>query len=260
MSFIKTLFDRSKLFTWLGIIVLVQSLILIVLIPFNDVIVLGINSLLKPIKFGLSLWIYSWTMAYFVHYVNDKKTVRRLEILAVIAMGVDQIIITVQAFRGTLSHFNISTPTDGMLFSVMGILIAMITTYTLWVTIKFKRQTDNINPVFKEAMFLGLLIFIISGYLGFTMASRLTHNVGGEMGGASLPFINWSTTIGDLRVAHFIGLHGLQIIPLIGFMIMKYVNDGLKGVQLIRIVSFVYMAFVALTFVQALMGQPFIKM
>ena len=96
MSFIKTLFDRSKLFTWLGIIVLIESLILIALIPFNDVIVLGINSLLKPIKFGLSLWIYSWTMAYFVHYVNDKKTVRRLEILAVIAMGVDQIIITVQ--------------------------------------------------------------------------------------------------------------------------------------------------------------------
>ena len=259
MSFIKILFDRSKLLTWLGIIFLVQSLVLIALIPFNEIIVLGINSLLKPLKFGLSLWIYSWTMAYFVHYFNDKVMVRRFEILAVVAMGIEQIIITVQAFRGTLSHFNISTPTDGILFSLMGILIATITTYTLWVTIKFKRQTDNINPVFKEALFLGLMIFVVSGYLGFTMASRLTHNVGGEMGGASLPFINWSTTIGDLRVAHFIGLHALQIIPLIGVLIMKYINDGLTGVRLIRIISFFYMLFVALTFVQALMGLPFIK-
>ena len=121
MSLIKILFDRSKLLTWLGIVFLVQSLVLITLIPFNDIIVLGINSLLKPIKFGLSLWIYSWTMAYFVHYFNDKVMVRRFEILAVVSMGIEQVIITVQAFRGTLSHFNISTPTDGMLFSIMGI-------------------------------------------------------------------------------------------------------------------------------------------
>ena len=258
MSFIKILFDRSKLFTWLGIILLVQSLVLIALIPFHELEVLGINSLLKPLKFALSLWIYSWTMAYLVHYFNDKKMVRRFEILAIFCMLIEQVIITMQAFRGTLSHFNISTPTDGMLFSIMGILIATITTYTLFVTIKFKRQTDNINIVFKEAIFLGLSIFVVSGYLGFTMASRLTHNVGGEMGGASLPFINWSTTIGDLRVAHFIGLHALQIIPLVGFVIMKYINDSTKGVRLIRIISFFYMLFVLLTFVQALMGNPLI--
>jgi hypothetical protein len=260
MNFIKEIFSRSKAFAWLGTIFLVQSIVLVILLPFNELTVLGINSLLKPLKFALSLWIYSWTMAYFVYYVRDKITVKRFEILAVVIMVIEQGIVTVQASRGTLSHFNISTPTDGLLFSLMGTLIATITTYTLWVAIKFKIQKDDINIVFKEAMFLGLMIFIISGYLGFSMASRLTHNVGGEMGGASLPFLNWSTTIGDLRVAHFIGLHGLQIIPLIGVFIMKYVNDSFRGVLLIRIISFVYMSFIALTFMQALMGQPFIRM
>jgi len=119
MKFITSLFTRNKTLAYLGTGFLVLSIILMILIPFNTHVVLGLNSLVKPLKFSISLWIYSWTMAYIVSYFKNEIVKKRLIFLIVFVMLFEQIVITVQAFRGTLSHFNVSTPVEHFLFNLM---------------------------------------------------------------------------------------------------------------------------------------------
>lgn len=259
MNFIKELFSRSRTLALLGVFFLVLSIVLIILIPANEVQILGINSLIKPLKFSLSLWIYSWTMAYLVYYFKNEKVVKRLTFLIVFVMLYEQVIITVQAFRGTLSHFNTVTTFENVLFNLMGLFITIVTGYTLYAAFKFRKQKDNLAKAKKAAIFYGLLIFVIASFMGGVMGAILSHNVGGEMGAEGLPFVNWSTRIGDIRVAHFIGIHALQLIPSLGFFISDRVSIPQKALSYVSFFSFGYFLFVIFLFVQAMMGLPFFK-
>ena len=66
---------------------------------------------------------------------------------------------------------------------------------------------------------LGLFLFLLGSAEGGIMIAQRAHTVGVADGGAGLPLVNWSTQGGDLRIAHALGLHALQLLPLAGFAI-----------------------------------------
>ncbi len=70
------------------------------------------------------------------------------------------------------------------------------------------------------------MLFVLSGLLLFSSV------IGGKMIGNNnhlsspevfatiqIPFIDWKIGPGDLRISHFLGMHGLQIFALIGIYI-----------------------------------------
>jgi hypothetical protein len=257
MKIFEELYSRNRLLANAGTAFLGLAIVLTVYAFFNKVEVLGINSMIKPIKFALSIWVYAWTLAWLLYYVTAQSKVKYLSILAVVTMVYEEGVIVIQAFRGKLSHFNQSEIVGGILYSIMGIMIVWLTTATLVLAIRFIRQKSySINNTFALSIKIGLIFFVIFSFFGGYMSAINSHSVGGKIGENGLPLLNWSTLFGDLRVAHFFGIHSLQLIPFIGYVVSR--KNQTNGELKVWIFSLLYFGFVVFTMLQALSGKAFI--
>jgi hypothetical protein len=255
---IKEILLRNKTLYWLGAIHFVLFIGLLLYAPFNTKVVLGINSVIKPMKFALSIWVFSWTMALILYYVHDVRKVENYSWAAVVAFGFEQLAITSQALRGELSHFNKTTPYNSILYSLMGVFIVVITLWTAYMTYVFMRQkTYMLRPATVLSIKIGLIYCVVFSLFGGYFSGLEGHTVGAKDGGNGLWFLNWSKMFGDLRVAHFFGIHSLQIIPLFGVLAEKISLDSSLSVQVVWLFSFSYLSYVLFTMVQGLMGLPF---
>ncbi len=259
MKLVKTIFERNKLLAYAGLFSLCLAILLSIYAPFNSVEVLGLNSMIKPIKFCLSIWIYQWTMAYLLFYVNNQQRVKWYAYLSVFVMVFELSVIIGQAFLGGLSHFNQTASIGGILYALMGVFIVWLTTATLVLTLRFIFQkTVSIPAPFALSIKIGLCLFVVFSFFGGYMSVLNTHHVGGKMGEAGLPLLNWSTLYGDLRVAHFFGIHALQVIPFAGYFITEKIKEERKAKMYVWIIALLYFAFVTALAAQSLLGIPFI--
>jgi hypothetical protein len=255
---IQQIHQKNPILFWLGLGHLIVFFLLVFYLPFNDTIVLGINSLYKPMKFALSIWIYSWTMALILSYFTEQRKIKTYSWVAVMAMSFEQIAITFQALRGELSHFN-RTDTFGMiLYSLMGIFILTITLWTAYLTFVFITQKQyNIPATMVLGIKIGLVYFVIFSLFGGYISSLQGHTVGAKDGGEGLLFLNWSTISGDLRVAHFFGIHALQVIPLFSLFAIKIYKINYSKIS-VWLFSVMYLAFIIFTLIQGLNGISFV--
>ena len=117
---------RNALLANVGLGHFVLLLAMLVLFFIDSRTVLGINVWIKPIKFAVSIGIFCWTMAWFMYDLQGfSKTIKVLSWVFAIAMMTEMAIIFVQAARGQMSHFNISSPLNATLFSIMGAMIGI---------------------------------------------------------------------------------------------------------------------------------------
>lgn len=215
---LRTLYERDRLLT-LTAGGMVAALMLVALTaPFDTRTVTGINPWIKPVKFLISIAIFLATMAWFMPEVDaSARTRRRLSFTFASAMVIEIVCIAAQALRGTTSHFNYTTPLDAAVFQIMGVAITVNTAAAAVVLWLLRRDTSPSRAGYVLGMRLGLALFVIGSLQGFVMVGNQGHAVPGPDGGAGLPFVNWALDRGDLRIAHFIGLHALQALPLLGY-------------------------------------------
>jgi hypothetical protein len=94
-------------------------------------------------------------------------------------------------------------------------------------------------------------------------ASYGAHSVGVDDGGPGLPFVGWSTVAGDLRVGHFVGLHGLQVVPLFALLLISgrllRRSTPVQHQQLVQLVGIAYTACTVLLIWQAWRGQSVVS-
>lgn len=250
MRFLNELNKRNTVLYYFGWLYLFGGILCAIMTQVSDTMVLGINAWIKPMKFFLSIWIFSWTMGWFLAYLQYRRQVRVYTWVIVIVMIIEQVIITWQAANGRLSHFNTSSAFYQALFSIMGAAIVTLTVWTAVIGYYFFRQKQFEVPMtYIWGIRLGIILFVLFSFEGGVMATRLAHTVGAPDGGPGLPVVNWSTEYGDLRIAHFIGIHSLQLIPLFAY----YIARTNRQVQLFAVA---YLAFTAFLLVLAIKQLP----
>lgn len=180
--------------------------------------VAGLNAWVKPFKFFVSIAVFAWTMGWYLAYLGPRPAVALYTWAVVAALGFELLVIAGQAARGQGSHFNVGTAGSAALFAAMGVVISILTLWTAYIGILFcQAPLPGLPPAYAWAIRLGIGLFVVFAFEGGLMGARLAHTVGGPDGGPGLPLLNWSTRHGDLRVAHFVGMHALQVLPLLAW-------------------------------------------
>ncbi|HEV2688591.1 MAG TPA: hypothetical protein VGV35_08560, partial [Bryobacteraceae bacterium] len=171
--------------------------VLIAVYPFDSRTILGISLWIKPMKFAVSLAIYVWTLAWYLRYLRGHERAVRIISWGVAASAVTEIFcITLQAARGTTSHYNVAIPLDATVFNIMGIMIALNSVLVAWALVLFCREQPAISKAYLWGIRLGLALFLLAGVQGGVMIGHGAHTVGAPDGGPGLPFVNWSTKHG----------------------------------------------------------------
>jgi hypothetical protein len=240
-------------------------------------VIAGAPAWLKPAKFAVSTAIYMVTLAWVFTYLSDWPRLRKLVGRSTAAIFIVEVaIIALQAWRGTTSHFNFTTPLNGALFAFMGSAIVAQTLLSVFVAVALWRQQFQ-DRALGWALRLGIVITIAGAATGGLMtrptdaqlehmkathrASPIigAHTVGAPDGGPGLPGTGWSVEHGDIRVGHFIGLHALQVLPLVAWLLWRRrIEDGRRA-RLMVVAGGSYATLFFILIWQALRGQALLS-
>jgi len=268
------LFAAAPALTILGFIMAADLVVALCGLVVDRRVITGAPAWLKPAKFALSTMIAAWSFAFCIASTRIwPRVTRALDMALATGLFIEIALIDIQAARGTTSHFNVSTPLDGAVWAVMGVSILCIWLAMLLLSVVLFRQ-PYASPAWGWSLRLGMVLALIGTGSGGLMtvpnsqqlaeahvSGRLptvgAHTVGAPDGGPGLPVTGWSADHGDLRVAHFLGMHGLQVLPLLAWWIgrRRIAGEERTQVKLIFAIAASYLALFGLILWQAFRGQ-----
>ena len=253
--------DRSMIFTQLTALSAMVLIATLIWGQLDSRTLDGIQVWVKPAKFAVSFVVHFATLAIIIAFMSPENSGRSIVsivgwILAAVFVA-EMAYLIFQAARVQHSHFNNTTPFHSAMYSLMGIGAVVLITMPLAIAWLAKNDAA-FGPATQAGIWWGaiasfVLTLLVAGYLG---------NHGGHFVGYQsdpqrvIPFLGWSTEVGDLRPAHFLSLHALQVLPFIGY----YSDRFDHGVTIVWFAGIVYAALTLGLFVQALLGQPLYRL
>jgi hypothetical protein len=241
--------------------------------------VTGTDVWFKPLKFALSTGIYSLALAWLIGRLPTGTRMSRIAraagTISAVGLAVELAIINGFALVGQTSHFNVTTPFHAAMWGLMAVSIVIVWSMTFLVGILLFRAPlgDSARTL---AIRAGVVIALIGMGLAFLMTGPTSgqlsdyqgivgaHTVGVADGGPGLPLLGWSTVGGDLRIPHFVGMHALQVLPLLLLVLellalrLPALRDPRRRLRLIVVAVASYAATLAVITAQALSGQSIV--
>jgi|APHM01.1.fsa_nt_gi hypothetical protein len=254
------LYARNRVLCLVAVANLSLAVVFTALMALDGRTLLGRNVWTKPWKFATSIAIFTGTIGWLLPSLSLSNRIERWA-TAVIrgAMTIEIGLISTQAARGVASHFNDSTPLDTAVYAIMGLTItisSLVVAYILW---RVVRDPPDLAPTYLWGVGIGMFVFVIASFEGWLMVSQGGHSVGVAHDTRGLPLLDWSVTGGDLRVAHFIGLHALQVVPLAGYVVSSWETLSPRGSTItVSLVGILYSGITVGTFILAILGHPLV--
>lgn len=239
---------------WFGFISLVAGIIMLLLPAIDTRLLNGISVWYKPAKFHLTVVFYVWTMALLLQYLPVSKHIDTITKYILLCMTVELVLIDMQAARGVASHFNYTNWLGAVVYSLMGFFIVLNTGVAAYTAKLFYKEHINISPAFLAGIQWGIIIFVIGSLEGGIMSGINKHSVGAPDDAAGIFFLNWNKSGGDLRIAHFMGIHALQVIPLFGCLLVRFGKPN--ATTAVKIFALGYVILFTALLAHALMGRP----
>lgn len=208
--------DRSLL--WAAGAMAALAPVSLVLLVTDGRVLDGANVWAKPLKFQLSLAIFFATLALMVGLVAPRLRrglwVRGAVWIA-IGTGVFEIVwITLRAAMAERSHYATDTAFGTAMYVLMGIgaVLLSLTPLVVSVVLMCSRLASEPARVLRWGVCVGTFAGLVgTAWVGQQLGSNPAHYPSGAEDAASrLPVVGWSTERGDLRIAHFVGMHAMQ--------------------------------------------------
>ncbi|WP_245400738.1 hypothetical protein [Nocardia albiluteola] len=240
---------------------------------------------LKPAKFGLAFALYTLTLAWLLSFPHKGSRITWwLGCAFATTAFVDVGFIVLQAARGTYSHFSHEAdPVNsiGQIVFTSGVPGLFLANLGIALILSWQRITDRPTT---RAIHAGLAIAVLGMALGYLMGftggqterdaaghvvplaaghTVLHHPAATRDGVGDMPVVHWSTIGGDLRIPHFVGLHGIQVLIVTALALgavarrHPWLTERVRA-RLIGILALGYAGLVALLLWQALRAQPLI--
>jgi hypothetical protein len=173
----------------------------------------GVSVWTKPQRFMASLALFAATTAVLMLAAGADANLNGIAALVIATSTIEVAYITVQAGRGQPSHYNTSDTLHIVCTVVMALGAIALTASQAWLAVVIART----NPAWLASV--GVLGAVTGLALTFVLATVSGFMLGGRRppGGRGLPLVGWQRR-GDLRPAHFLGVHVQQIVPALGLI------------------------------------------
>jgi hypothetical protein len=262
LPILSELLERQRPLALYGLATLLLALPVLALGAVDPRTLHGVGIWVKPAKFLLSVSAFSLTAAWFWGYVRperrDSRALRWTARTLIASASFELVYIILQAARGLDSHFNFSSAFHIFMYAMMGVAAVILTATTLPLAWEIaRRPREGLRGDFAAAVAAGLLLtFLLGAGLGFYMSQMPGHSVGAE--GGRLFFFGWNRSGGDLRIAHFLGIHAEQAIPLLATLVGGW--SARPRWAALAAGTAAYLAVTFAVFLQAVAGRPLLPL
>ncbi|WP_240136430.1 hypothetical protein [Streptomyces sp. MUM 178J] len=251
-SAVRPVTAQQRFLWWCGTLLLASGAVHAVVAAVDWAPWRGAVSWRKPAVFGMSFGVLSWSAVW----VMRQLPARRWGWLPASLLGAGSVVevtmITMQRWRGEASHFNQEAAFDSAVWSVMGSVVVLvafaIALFLVWSLVRFQG-----TPAARIAVVAGLLAILVSGYIGFGMAEEGEAVVDAT---GRVPDTVVFGAEGSAKLAHAVGMHGLQVLGLLAIGLGLRLPPARTQVRLMALAAVGYGALYASVTATAYAGLP----